>query len=44
MSRAMWTAEARRDLETLAEFIVHRDGRRRTARQITREIRDKCDH
>ena len=44
MARAIWTAAAQSDLRGIAWFIVDRDQRRRIARKVTREIREKCDH
>lgn len=44
MPHAAWTNVAQDDLRSIARYIVARDGRRRTARKITREIRDKCEH
>jgi plasmid stabilization system protein ParE len=43
MARALWTPAAKSDLQAIVLFIARRDGRRRTARSIYREIRDKCD-
>jgi toxin ParE1/3/4 len=43
MARAIWTAAAKRELRSIAWFIVDRDQRRRTARKVTREIEEKCD-
>jgi toxin ParE1/3/4 len=44
MANAIWTDAARADLRGIAWYIVDRDQRRRVARKVTREIREKCDH
>ncbi len=43
MNSATWTDLADSDLENIVFWIVQRDGRRRVARKVSREIHDKCD-
>jgi plasmid stabilization system protein ParE len=43
MAAAVWTPVAEDDLERIYEWIAHRDGRRRTAKDAIRALRARCE-
>ena len=43
MAKATWTRQANLDLEEIVFYLGVEQDRRRTARKIAREIRDKCE-
>jgi plasmid stabilization system protein ParE len=43
MSQVSWSPIAESDVEEIYRWIARRDGRRRTAKKIVHELRQRCD-